>query len=126
MIVFFFDGGNSKYCTGEIARTNLESDGWTITDAGLDCTAGVDELVLNSIEIYPNPSKDGNFKLNWDSESKMAITVVDINGKIVLLNKEIHYSNDYLLDLSTYTSGVYFVKFYFDDKVVVKKLLLLK
>ena len=33
-----FSGGNSTYCLGEAARTNMiASDGWTITDAGLGC-----------------------------------------------------------------------------------------
>ena len=34
-----FSGGNSKYCEGESAHTNLaEGYGWNITDGGMDCT----------------------------------------------------------------------------------------
>jgi surface protein len=33
-----FDGGHSTYCIGEAARANMiTSDGWTITDGGIDC-----------------------------------------------------------------------------------------
>jgi surface protein len=33
-----FDGGLSTYCAGEAARANMiSSDGWSITDGGLDC-----------------------------------------------------------------------------------------
>ncbi len=38
-----FHGGNSLYCAGEAARTNMiNNDGWTITDGGKDpvCTGG--------------------------------------------------------------------------------------
>ena len=38
-----FHGGNSLYCAGEAARTNIiNNDGWTITDGGKDpvCTEG--------------------------------------------------------------------------------------
>lgn len=35
-----FDGGNSKYCTAEIARNKLDNapNNWTITDGGKDCS----------------------------------------------------------------------------------------
>lgn len=43
-----FDGGNSTYCSGENARTNMiNSDGWTITDTGRDCSS------YDSIELAP-------------------------------------------------------------------------
>ncbi|WP_430967357.1 BspA family leucine-rich repeat surface protein [Spongiimicrobium sp. 2-473A-2-J] len=33
-----FDGGNSQYCLGEVARQNIiNTYGWTITDGGLNC-----------------------------------------------------------------------------------------
>lgn len=35
-----FDGGNSIYCSGQIARANIISSfGWTITDGGMECVA---------------------------------------------------------------------------------------
>ncbi len=39
-----FHGGFSTYCRGETARANMiASDGWTITDGGLDCPAEQEE-----------------------------------------------------------------------------------
>jgi surface protein len=36
-----FDGGESTYCEGAVARENMiSSDKWTITDGGLDCQSG--------------------------------------------------------------------------------------
>ena len=41
----YFDGGNSTYCNGEIARNKMiNGDGWTITDAGKDCSSISDPL----------------------------------------------------------------------------------
>ncbi|MDB4293372.1 BspA family leucine-rich repeat surface protein [Maribacter sp.] len=41
-----FSGGDSQYCAGEAARTNMmSSDGWTITDGGLGAAPTVDDLV---------------------------------------------------------------------------------
>ena len=35
---FYFDGGNSQYCTGEAARSDLiNTDHWSITDGGKNC-----------------------------------------------------------------------------------------
>ena len=40
-----FDGGNSTYCAGEAARTNLIAvNGWIITDAGTETTPPVPDL----------------------------------------------------------------------------------
>jgi LPXTG-site transpeptidase (sortase) family protein len=38
-----FDGGNSNYCLGEAARSNMiSSDNWTITDGGKNCIVEID------------------------------------------------------------------------------------
>jgi len=47
-----FHGGNSTYCLGEAARTNMiNNDGWMITDAGLDCA-----VVNVEVELSANSS----------------------------------------------------------------------
>jgi len=53
-----FHGGNSTYCLGEAARTNMiDNDGWIITDAGfagLDCglifTNGFEDAFITSFQ----------------------------------------------------------------------------
>ena len=49
--------GNSKYCNGATARASIISTyGWTITDAGLDCTSlDTETFEKNSLKLYPNP-----------------------------------------------------------------------
>lgn len=47
----FFDGGNSKYCNGETARTNMiNTQGWMITDGGKDCSQSND-FIEHAVDI---------------------------------------------------------------------------
>ncbi len=51
-----FSGGNSTYCAGLAARGNItSSDGWTITDGGIDsaCTAGTGRIKVCKITADP-------------------------------------------------------------------------
>lgn len=61
-----FDGGNSKYCLGEVARTNMidaGADNWTITDGGLNC-AGIN-MAPTDIQIDTD-TQDENTAINSD------------------------------------------------------------
>jgi len=83
---------------------------WTNKDAGLsyslDCSAvnGIEEEALNTLNIYPNPSK-GNVTIQ--SNFPTSISLVDINGT-VLLNTELTGSTQ--VDLSAFAAGIYFIK----------------
>ncbi|MCF6287671.1 MAG: DUF285 domain-containing protein, partial [Proteobacteria bacterium] len=61
-----FSGGNSTYCLGEAARTNMiDNDGWDITDAGLDCAADnpSDDFVITIQSDNPGLSSDTEFTI---------------------------------------------------------------
>ncbi|WP_162182443.1 BspA family leucine-rich repeat surface protein [Lacinutrix jangbogonensis] len=70
-----FSGGNSNFCLGEAARTNLDTThSWTITDGGKDCSSAFittwktdNEGVTNdnSIRILTNGVDSYNFNINW-------------------------------------------------------------
>jgi hypothetical protein len=83
---------------------------WTNKDAGLsyslDCSAvnGIEEEALNTLNIYPNPSK-GNVTIQ--SNFPTTISLVDINGT-VLLNTELTGSTQ--VDLSAFAAGIYFIQ----------------
>ena len=84
-----FSGGNSKYCNGATARASIISTyGWTITDAGLDCTSlDTETFDTVALKLYPNPVS--NF-LNIKFESNLIIqpyNVVDNLGRVVLNGK---------------------------------------
>ncbi len=51
-----FHGGNSKYCAGESARNNMDTnDGWSILDGGKGCPAEID-IQGNGISIASGDS----------------------------------------------------------------------
>jgi surface protein len=100
-----FGAEGITYCNGADARQSLiDTYGWTIADAGLDCsTASVDDQNQLDISIYPNPTSDmvyidGNY-------TQLKAVVYDILGKQVI-NKPITNS----IDISQLEKGVYILQ----------------
>lgn len=60
------------------------------------------------LHIYPNPS-DGVFYLQLDQEEVGDLRIVDAMGRLVDVKPTAH-QRDFLLDLSDYASGVYFMQ----------------
>ena len=66
-----FSGGNSLYCSGEAARTNMATtDGWNIIDGGLDCTAGAfittwETTTVNESITIPTNGGGYNYTVDW-------------------------------------------------------------
>ena len=72
-----FSGGNSVYCDGEDARQNMiDSDGWTITDAGKDCTKCL-----------------GAGTYSFPSESDVVVEVTDAGADLACIKVEEVASN---------------------------------
>jgi surface protein len=94
-----------NYCLGEDARQSLIDDhGWTINDAGLDCsTVGVEDETKLNVSVYPNPTSN---ILNVEGNSnELKATVFDVLGKEVM--------NQFITDkinLHTLQKGIYFIK----------------
>lgn len=89
-----------------------------------DNILGTDESVLNSINIYPN-SSEGLFNIRWNGIQNLKIKVFNIIGKeIILENKIVQQNTNYLLNLSSYSSGVYFVKLDFKENIIIKKIVI--
>ncbi|MBN2891411.1 MAG: T9SS type A sorting domain-containing protein, partial [Bacteroidales bacterium] len=82
---------------------------------------GIDENNV-SIEIYPNPSS-GMFVINsYIAEYNYEIT--DITGKMILNSTSV--SNHTNVDLSSYSSGTYTIRMYFNDNTTITKLISIK
>ncbi len=79
---------------------------------------GIEENLLNSIKIYPNPTK-GLIYISSKREPILGATVFDILGKKVLqLNGNIQQ-----VDISTLQSGMYFLRITADDRNFVVKII---
>jgi len=62
-----FSGGDSNYCVGEAARSNMiAADSWVITDGGKDCTEPEIEVIGSGVtitngDITPSIADDTDF-----------------------------------------------------------------
>ena len=80
-------------------------------------------MEINSIAIYPNPSK-GIFNIEMGSILPKTIEVYDLTGKIVYSKKDFSNSSDLItLDLSAISNGIYFVKIAAENQSVTKRIL---
>ncbi len=110
-----FHGGESQFCSQEAidARDELINFyNWTIYDAGHDTTCipvGIEEDNIMTFTISPNPASN----LLEVQLSKMVdgtFTFVDISGRILEKRNLENGKNNYTIDLSEYTPGLYFVE----------------
>jgi subtilisin-like proprotein convertase family protein len=99
------------------------SNSFTLT---VDACAGVSELGNLTIDVYPNPS-NGQVVLdiNGDSEG-FALTVVDINGKLVYSENisKVNSSLRKTIDLSLLSKGMYFLKLEDGTESIARKLII--
>lgn len=85
-------------------------------------SASVKAAKLVELDVFPNPTT-GN--LNWTSDQVRALTVVDLNGKVVAAGLIKHGTFDY--DLSHLENGFYVVQFELNDgQHAVSRLILSK
>jgi surface protein len=75
---------STNYCNGAEARRNIiDNFGWTIADAGKDCTtASITDLEKNLFTISPNPTID--FLFISDIKKPLSISIYNLLGKEVL------------------------------------------
>lgn len=75
----------------------------------------------DKISIYPNPSK-GLLKVRIDFPyQKLEITLLNLNGKRILTNR-----NHSEIELSQFPEGLYFIRLNIDNKIIDKKLIIIK
>ena len=105
-----FSGGNSKYCNGATARASIISTyGWTITDAGFDCSGlDAESFETNSLKLYPNPVLS---VLNVKVDSNLMnqpYSIVDGLGRVVLKGKL--NDVDTSINVEQLSKGIYYLK----------------
>jgi surface protein len=113
-----FDAGTSKYCNGATARASIISTyGWTITDAGLDCTSlDTETFDTVSLKLYPNPVLN---VLNVKVDSNLInqpYNVVDGLGRVILSGnlEEVETT----INVEQLSNGIYYLKV--SDKIASK------
>ena len=111
-----FGAQGTSYCNAAAARQLLiDTKGWTITDAGLDCSAaGINDQSKNSVKLYPNPTSGVLYIEAYNSLSN--IIVHDLLGKEVL-----RISGAQSIDMGSLMSGVYLLKLYYGNNLSIQR-----
>ena len=102
-------------CGNETGYYYFDSFDVTISDNNMSA----EEIINDVIQVYPNPTT-GLVNLNFKNISNLNFEIFSINGK--LIKRYIDYKNS-RLDFSNQDKGVYFIQFYVDNKVIVKKII---
>jgi len=90
-------------------------------------TANVDELSKELFSIYPNPVIDKvNISLDVEKMSNVEISIFNAEGIKIFDDKRNNFSGKYskAIDLSTYSSGIYFININNDNKKATQKIIL--
>ena len=93
-------------------------DGAFIDNFVIETTLDTNEYLLDTINIYPNPA---NTLLNYTSKSNLKMESIIIND---ISGKQVYQSSNSItnsIDISAFSSGVYFVTFKSDTNSVSKK-----
>jgi|GEM_PF-411451 hypothetical protein len=73
-----------------------------------DCTAGLNENNASIFSIHPNPAKNELFITAQNTTGNLKIKIFNIEGKL-LSNQNIALTNQTSIDVSSLTSGIYFL-----------------
>ena len=93
-------------------------DGAFIDNFVIQTTLGTEEFSINNVNVYPNPVKG---ILNYTISNQIVLTSITIND---ISGKQIYKSGNTInndIDVSSLSSGVYFVTFKSDISSVTKK-----
>ena len=105
-----FWGGNSNYCSGSTARASIISTyGWTITDAGLDCTSlDTETFDTVALKLFPNPVLS---ILNVKVDSNLInqpYNIIDGLGRVVIKGNLNDVDNT--INVEQLSKGIYYLK----------------
>ncbi|MDG1039867.1 MAG: T9SS type A sorting domain-containing protein [Polaribacter sp.] len=108
-----------------VADEASNEEGALIDDLVITGTLPVEEFnEINGLTVSPNPSNN-LFNINWSQGTDFAISVFDMTGKLVLQEKNSSLTrNQFSLDMSKYSKGIYFAKIKVGESQSTKKLIL--
>ncbi|WP_296381964.1 T9SS type A sorting domain-containing protein [Winogradskyella sp.] len=88
-----------------------------------DVTLSVNDFEFNDLSVYPNPAKS-EVNLKWNKSEDVSVRIYNTLGKVVYYGKEVNLFNGLKVNVSTFNSGVYFVKLNTAKGEITKKLIL--
>jgi len=88
-----------------------------------DSSLSVTEFDLETFKVYPNPATNSVI-LNWDKTEPVTIKIFDVQGKLMYYAKSKNISDPTNIDVTSYASGLYFVRINNTLGSVTKKLVI--
>ena len=102
--VTFYAAGHAANGTGSTAGDNATNSSFQIQEAE---SSSVDYLAINGLSISPNPAYDFA-RISWDDEMDVTVTILDITGR--KMNSVQLNGNNTTIDISDYSTGMYFAR----------------
>ena len=88
-----------------------------------DATLSVDNFEFNDLSLYPNPATN-EVNLKWNMSEDVSVRIYNTLGKLMYYGKKINLFNGYKIDVSSFSTGVYFIKLNSSKGEIIKKLVL--
>lgn len=88
-----------------------------------DEALNVNDFEFNDFAIYPNPATN-ELNIKWNTSENVSVRIFNTQGKLMFYGKDINLLNGFKMDVSSFNSGVYFVKLNSTKGEVTKKLIL--
>ncbi len=82
---------------------------------------GLSNTKILGAKIYPNPCKD-QLQIELEKASAISITLLDINGKVLMKQKMNTTQIKHKINLSNFAKGLYLLKMKSDDGEVIQKI----
>ncbi len=82
-----------------------------------------DFLSESNITLYPNPANT-TVTINLQKSVEADIRVFDVLGKLVIYQPDITISKEYIMDVSEFNNGTYFIRINSDIGTITKKLII--
>ena len=96
--------------TGDGFRSDMALDNFNLT-AVIDASLGIEDEILSTFQLYPNPVIDGEIKLKIPREiTDFNVTISNVFGQKVYENSvNNNYETAHIINSSKLKSGIYFV-----------------
>ncbi|MCB0399211.1 MAG: T9SS type A sorting domain-containing protein [Winogradskyella sp.] len=88
-----------------------------------DASLSVNDFEFSDLTLFPNPATN-EVNLKWNKPEDVSIRIFDTQGKIMFYGKKINLFNGFKVDVSSFNSGIYFVKLNSSKGEITKKLIL--
>ena len=113
---------NSRIIEDHIVHQNDDPSLGLVTYIPFIDVDAVNEVKTTSFEVSPNPVSNGMITLTLAKEMPSEVVIYNLNGQIVKMQNIENKTNT--IDVSAFTSGIYFVEVKCAENTILKKLII--